>query len=317
EEIKIPFKVASIGETIGSNEETDEKIKSVIVEVVSDGIPLLKSENNSTRGLPCSIKSFMVIPLKIRNKIFGVLTALSDGISSNFFTEKELYYLSFMTQNAAHSIENHALYENIYENFFATLYALVKTTEARDPYTQEHSDRVTAIAISIAKAFQCSLEDIDTLNFAGRLHDIGKIGIRDNILLKPGSLTQEEYEKIKEHPVIGANIVGHIGLWDKEKIIIRCHHECFDGRGYPLKLKGEEIPFLSRILSVADVYDALSSDRAYRKKMEEAQIFKIITDGRGRQFDPCVVDMFLKLYESGIISKSLEEFSNMEINFKR
>ena len=107
------------------------------------------------------------------------------------------------------------------------------------------------------------------IKLAALMHDIGKIGIPDRILLKEGRLTDEEFDCIKKHPVIGANIVARLGLWDREKNIIRCHHERIDGRGYPDGLTGEEIPMLGRILSVADVYDAIASDRAYRKKMEE------------------------------------------------
>ena len=142
---------------------------------------------------------------------------------------------------------------------------------------------------------------MDILNFAGHLHDIGKIGIRDDILLKPGRLTPEEFEKIKEHPVIGANILEQLGLWERERLIIRCHHERYDGTGYPDGLKQQEIPLLARILSVADVYDAMASDRAYRKKMEESLILKIIREGSGSQFDPTIVDAFLKAYNEGLI----------------
>jgi putative nucleotidyltransferase with HDIG domain len=242
----------------------------------------------------------MLVPLKIREKIFGVLTATITNGSSRF-NEKDLYYLSFMTNKAAYTIENLALYENIYENLFSTLYAFVRTIEARDPYTQQHSSRVTSIAVAIGKEMNCTTEELDILNFSGMLHDIGKIGIRDDILLKPGRLTKEEFEKIKEHPSIGASIVEQLGLWDREKEIIRCHHERWDGGGYPKGLKQEDIPVLARILSVADVYDAIASDRAYRKKMEEARILKIINEGAGSQFDPQVVDVFNKLYAEGVI----------------
>ena len=160
-----------------------------------------------------------------------------------------------------------ALYENIYENLFATLYAFVEAIEARDPYTKQHSSRVTELAVSIGKEMGCSDEELDLLSFSGNLHDIGKLGIPDSILLKPGPLTGTEFEAIKKHPIIGANIVGHLGLLTAEQKIILHHHERWDGKGYPDGLKGESIPFLSRILSVADVYDAMASDRAYRKKL--------------------------------------------------
>jgi response regulator RpfG family c-di-GMP phosphodiesterase len=282
--------------------------EKLIMETVSDEIPLLISDNNGARGLSLEIRSLMVVPLKIRDKIFGVLTA-SACVDDSRFNEKDLYYLSFLTQNAAHAVENLALYENIYENLFATLYAFVRALEARDAYTQRHSNRVTGLSLLIGKNLGVSTEELDILNVAGRLHDIGKIGIRDDILLKPGKLTKEEFEKIKEHPVIGADIVGQLGLWDREREIIRCHHEWFDGSGYPDGLKAEAIPLLSRILFVADTYDAMASDRAYRKRVPEPIIVATIEQGAGTQFDPVVVDLFLKLHAEGKISRTNPEFN--------
>jgi len=280
-------------------------IFNLIREVVSDEIPLLISQNNGARGLPRDLLSLMLIPLKIRQKVFGVLTA-GIATGANRFSEKDLYYLSFMAQSAAQSIENLALYENIYENLFATLYAFVNAVEARDLYTRQHSSRVTGISLIIGRQLGCSGEELDILNFAGHLHDIGKIGIRDDILLKPGRLTTDEFEKIKQHPAIGANILEQMGMWEKERQIIRCHHERFDGQGYPDGLKRQQIPFLARILSVADVYDAMASDRAYRKRMEEGVILKVIREGAGSQFDPEVVAAFNAVYNQGAILHYME-----------
>ncbi len=208
--------------------------------------------------------------------------------------------MSFITQKAASAIENIALYENIYDNLFATLYAFVTALEVRDLYTRKHSTRVAKYADMIASEMGCSEEEMDIINFAGSLHDIGKIGIRDDILLKPGRLTDEEYEKIKEHPVIGADIISKLGLWDREMEIIRHHHERFDGDGYPDRLQGLEIPKLSRILCVADSFDAMASDRAYRKKMEKNEVLDIIKENSGTQFDPEVVKAFLTIADQDL-----------------
>jgi putative nucleotidyltransferase with HDIG domain len=278
---------------------------TLIMEVVSDQIPLLISEHNGTNGLPAEINSAMIVPLKIRDKVFGVISAIVNQ-GQKRFAEKDLYYLSFLAQSAAQAIENLALYENIYENLFATLYAFVKAVEARDLYTRLHSSRVTGLSIVLGRQLGCSKEELDILNFAGHLHDIGKIGIRDDILLKPGRLTDEEFEKIKDHPVIGANILNQLGLWEKERQIIRSHHERFDGSGYPDGIKQQDIPFLARILSVADVYDAMASDRAYRKKMEDGVIIKIINEGDGTQFDPDVVAAFNQAYKAGRITSYMK-----------
>ena len=276
-----------------------EKMEKLILEIASDQLPLLISENNNDR-LPDDIRSCMIVPVKIREKTFGVLTTVIRN-GHKQFSEKDLYYLSFLTQNAAHAIENIALYENIYSNFFSTLLAFVKAIEVRDPYTQQHSTRVTDISLLLGKELKCTAEELEILNFAGPLHDIGKIGIPDDILLKPGRLTVEEYEKIKEHPVLGADIVGKLGMWDREQEIIRCHHERFDGTGYPDGLRNNEIPLLARILSVADAFDAMASDRAYRKKMPIERVVKIIQEAAGSQFDPMVVEAFFKLYHAGAI----------------
>ena len=290
--------VMTTGEKGSSLTNEKSNLEHLIMEIASDEIPLLVSENNGGSRIPANILSATIVPLKIREKVFGVLvTAVEQGETR--LTEKDLYYLSFMSQNAANAIENLALYENIYENLFATLYAFVNALEVRDLYTQQHSSRVTEISIVIGEALGCTSEELDVLNFAGHLHDIGKIGIPDNILLKPGRLNREEFETIKTHPVIGANIVEQLGLWEMERQIIKYHHERYDGTGYPEGLKGDKIPFLARILSVADVYDAISSDRAYRKKMEESKVLSIITEGSGTQFDPQIVEVFLDLYHQG------------------
>jgi putative nucleotidyltransferase with HDIG domain len=325
ESVKQPFEVASAGTPVtqmgnkntkncrqpppkskgGKPAAEHSSILDLIMEVGSDEIPLIISQNNGARGLPSDLLSAMLVPLKIRDKVFGILTTgIREG--DNRFNEKDLYYLSFMAQSAAQSIENLALYENIYENLFATLYAFVNAVEARDLYTRQHSSRVTEISLIIGKHLGCSVEELDILNFAGHLHDIGKIGIRDDILLKPGRLTEDEFEKIKQHPAIGANILEQMGMWEKEREIIRCHHERFDGTGYPDGLKDKQIPFLARILSVADVYDAMASDRAYRKRMEERMILKVIHEGSGSQFDPDIVAAFVAAHERGTISRCME-----------
>ncbi|MGA6925748.1 MAG: HD domain-containing phosphohydrolase [Desulfosarcina sp.] len=280
-------------------------INQLILDNCEEDKPLLIQENSNLRGLPAAIRSLMLVPLNIRKKVFGVL-AVSVLTGDVRFSEKDLYYMSFMTNKAAYAIENIALYENIYENLFATLYAFVRAIEARDPYTEQHSNRVTRIANELCRAMGASQEEQDILNVAGQLHDIGKIGIRDDILLKPGRLTDEEFRIIKEHPVIGANIVERLGLWDREKNIIRCHHERFDGKGYPDGLAGEAIPMLARILSVADVYDAIASDRAYRRRMEEDKILQIMYGGAGTQFDAGVIDVFRSLYDQGLLKVIIE-----------
>ncbi len=278
------------GKAIGDADFIENKL---IKKVADDGMPFLIRGNNGNGNV-------MAIPLKIRSEVFGILF-LFIRAGRGCFSEKDLYFSNFLAQKASFSIENLALYENIYENLFSTLYAFVETIEARDSYTKQHSSRVSSYAMAIAREIGCSQEEIDELNVSGNLHDIGKIGIPDSILLKPGRLTDKEYEVIKKHPVIGSNIIGHFNLWSLEEKIIRHHHERWDGKGYPDNLRENEIPFLSRILAVSDVYDALTSDRSYRKKMREDVALNIIIENAGSQFDPKIVDVFLKLHSQGKI----------------
>ena len=263
-----------------------------INKVADDKIPLMINDNE--KG------GVMAIPLLIKSNVFGVLVLLinDNGIH---FQRKDLYFMNFLLKKASSLVENFALYENIFENLFAQLYAFVETIEARDSYTKQHSHRVSLYAMSIAGAMNCTQEEIDKLNVSGLLHDIGKIGTPDHILLKPGRLSDEEFNIIKKHPITGSNIIGHFGMWTDEQTIIRHHHERFDGTGYPDGLKGEEIPLLSRILSVVDVYDALTSDRSYRKRMREDDALKIIRENSGSQFDQNVVDAFFKSYKQNKI----------------
>ena len=270
---------------------------SFFADIIQDDTPCLIIRNTGENGIDASIQSFMAVPVKIREKTFGVVSAALTT-NTRRFTEKDIYYLNFIAQKAASAIESIALYENIYDNLFATLYAFVASAGGKGfLYKNALYTRVAEVAHRIGREMDCTDEELDVINFAGHLHDIGKIGIDDQILNKPARLTEEEYEKIKAHPAIGADIVGQLGLWEKEKVIIRHHHEFYDGRGYPDGLAGEEIPFLARIMSVADAFDAMASDRAYRKKMDKSKVVAIITECSGTQFDPVVVQAFLKVVD--------------------
>lgn len=274
-------------------------IENILARRMADGVPLLMGHACDATMSDAGIGSLIATPLKIRANTFGVVTGVMVKDRVSTFSEKDLYYLDFMARRAAFVIENVALYENIYENLFATLYAFVEAIEARDPYTKQHSTRMAEIALIIGKEMACSHEELDRLGFSGHLHDIGKIGIPDSILLKPACLTEYEFDVIKKHPTIGANIIGHLGLMCEEQKIIRHHHERWDGSGYPDGLQCEAIPFLSRILAVADVYDAMASDRAYRKRIPEHIIVDTIRENAGTQFDEKVVTAFLGAYEKG------------------
>jgi putative nucleotidyltransferase with HDIG domain len=233
-------------------------------------------------------------PLRIRSELFGFLMTSRNGNGSeaSYATEEKL--LDFLMKKAALAIENMALYESLIGNFYGILKSLVNALEAKDPYTGKHSERVTKYAVRIARVMECSTTQVEALQTVGYLHDIGKIGIADRILNKPGPLSSEEYEIVKKHPAIGDSIVADLGFASQERAIIRHHHESWDGRGYPDGLEKGNIPILARIVSVADAFDAMTSRRAYREAMSVDEAIREIRINRGRQFDPDVADAFIE-----------------------
>ncbi len=236
--------------------------------------------------------SFLSIPLSLNNEVFGILNLAekTDGLG---FSEDEVYLALNFAKKAALRIENNALYDVLYNNLVSALKSLVITIEARDPYTRHHSERVTSYSLEIAEIMGLSENDKEAIKFGGYLHDIGKIGVRDTVLLKPDRLTDEEIEEIRQHTVIGDNIMKPLNFFDKEKPIIRNHHERFDGTGYPDGLKGEEIPIIVRIIALADSYDAMTSSRPYRKARTHEYALEEMVRCSNTQFDPEVVKAFL------------------------
>jgi HD-GYP domain-containing protein (c-di-GMP phosphodiesterase class II) len=173
--------------------------------------------------------------------------------------------------------------------------ALLRTLSARDPYTGYHSNRVTNIALRFGRSLGLSAPELETLSNAGYLHDIGKIGVSDSILLKPGPLTPEERAIIETHPLIGEKIVEPLDFTSQEKDLILLHHEHWNGQGYPHGLSGPRIPFLCRLLALADVFDALTSDRPYRQAFSIGAALDEIEAQAGCQFDPDLAQRFVHL----------------------
>jgi putative nucleotidyltransferase with HDIG domain len=184
-----------------------------------------------------------------------------------------------------------------------TVTTLSNAVDARDPYTAGHSERVAKISLQIGKALGLNKNQLDKLEISALFHDIGKLGVPDNILLKPGKLNKEEFEKIQEHPSIGVNILKNIDFLKDSFPIILHHHEKYAGGGYPDGISGDDIPFESRIICIADAYDAMTSDRPYRKGMSHEEAIAEIKRFKGLQFDPKVADAFLKLDESKLSPK--------------
>jgi response regulator RpfG family c-di-GMP phosphodiesterase len=244
-------------------------------------------------------QSGIVIPVFIKNELLGLLSVWEKQEHLPF-TEEEVLLLLTLCRKAALSLENQFLYESLYQSLLETLKALVTTLEARDPYARAHSQRVSHYATALAAMMGCSKEEQDIVTVAGFLHDIGKVGICDAILLKSEPLTPAEYETIKTHPIIGEQIVQHLGYFSKERSIIRHHHEWWDGRGYPDGLMQHQIPFLARVLTVADAFDAITSNRPYRAGRSFREALEELDCWAGIQFDTDAVNAFRHVVESDL-----------------
>ncbi len=282
--------------------------------VMTSGKPLLvKKDPNAVFGPQGERKayktdSYVSIPLTIKGETFGVLN-LTDKCDGSTFDEGEVLLLLSLARKAALNIENSILYESLYNNLINTLQCLVSTLEAKDHYTQKHSERVTNLAVEIAKQMGCRQEEVESLRFAGLLHDIGKIGIHDAVLQKSEGLTKEEFRLVKNHPIVGENIIRPLGLLPMENAVVRNHHERWDGRGYPDGFEGEGIPLLARVLAVADSWDAMISDRPYRAaKTAEAATLEL-KRCTGSQFDRRVVEAFLQMDPSNLDLSALGQGS--------
>ena len=177
--------------------------------------------------------------------------------------------------------------------------------DAKDPYTNGHSKRVAVYTQRIAEEFGYSGDELDRIYYVALLHDSGKIGVPDNILGKPGKLTDEEFEIIKSHTVLGGNILSHFKSLKGAGEGALYHHERYDGKGYPEGKAGEEIPFIARMICVADSYDAMNTDRVYRKKLTKEQIISEIEKNKGKQFDPVVAEVMLTLLHNDDLPKEI------------
>ena len=189
------------------------------------------------------------------------------------------------------------LYTKMRKVYLDTIRALAAAIDAKDPYTKGHSERVAKTSVALALELNLSDRDIENIEYTALLHDIGKIGIADNILGKRSSLTDKEFDKIKEHTVMGAKIIEPVDFLKNSYKAIYHHHERYNGKGYPDGIKSEDIPILARIIAVADAYDAMGSDRPYRKKLSHNKILRELKEQSGKQFDPEVVKALISVLD--------------------
>jgi putative nucleotidyltransferase with HDIG domain len=239
------------------------------------------------------INTFVILPLFIKQKLEGMI--ILGSLDSSAPDQEDLHHARQLADQVAVALSNAQLIEELDLLNWGTLTALARTVDAKSPWTAGHSERVTENALKIGRVLGLTPNELENLHRGALLHDIGKIGVPASILDKPGKLTNEEYEIIQEHPRAGARILEPIAAYAPIIHIVLQHHEHFNGEGYPVGLAREDISLGARILAVVDVFDALISDRPYRKGLEQEATLKIIKQESGKQFDPKVVRAFLEV----------------------
>jgi putative nucleotidyltransferase with HDIG domain len=299
--------------------------QGIIGHVIECGEPVLVSDVGADQrhfsGVDQSsgleTQSILAVPLRTptvvlgsergvtESKIIGGIEAINklDGR----FNERDIELLNTIADQAATVLLLSRLYEDANELFLDTISAITAAIDAKDPYPRGHSQRVSDFSTIMAKELGLPTKTVHHIRVGGLLHDVGKIGIPDTILTKPDRLTAEEFEKMKTHPTIGANIMKEVRMLQSELPVLAEHHERMDGKGYPNGLIDEQISLAGRIVAVADVFDALTSDRPYREALSAEEALEILNSNRGTHLDSQCVDAFINAYIQGKIKTQREQ----------
>jgi len=293
---------------INLDEESFKVSRTIVTRVAESGEPILTTNaqddprfNSQMSIAAFQLRSILCAPLKIKNELIGVIY-VDNRARSGIFQESELVMIKAFADQAAVAIDNAQLFENLQESnrelqeaYQATLEGWVQALDMRDKETEGHTQRVTILTERLARAMGVEGDALINIVRGALLHDIGKMAIPDGILLKPDKLTEAERTLIQKHPQYAYDMLKRIEFLLPAIDIPYCHHEKWDGTGYPRGLKGEEIPFAARIFPVVDVWDALISDRPYRKGYPQAEVRERIKADSGKHFDPRVVEAFFAL----------------------
>lgn len=247
---------------------------------------------------PYPVTSLLSVPMITSGKVLGVIT-LSDKHGGEEFSTNELKLLETIARQAAIALENARLFAEVRELFLSTVKSLASAIDAKDPYTHGHSLRVAYYSAVIAKQLSLPAEQREEVYLAAILHDVGKIAIPETILLKPSSLTPHEWETMKQHPLHSAHILSQVKQFEQIARVVRHEHERYDGSGYPDGLTAEQIPLASRIIAIADAYDAMTTSRSYRQGMAPEQAMQRLAKSTGSQFDPALFTQFQRAFEQG------------------
>ena len=291
----------------GTDHATAEKLAldiggDICRRVMESGEAVMEARAQESKAeSPLNPRAVLCVPITLRGTPLGVLFLANYQLGHAFSADHRNLVTELATQ-AAVAIDNARLFKDREDVIFQSLVALANTSDARDRYTAGHSQRVTQYALMIARQMKYSPNDQSAwvrLERGARLHDIGKIGVPDEILRKPGKLTGDEFEKMKSHTTVGFNILSALKMLTDELVIVRSHHERYDGKGYPDRKKDDELPMFAWIVSAADAIDAMTSDRPYRKGMSLEVAIDQVREGAGTHFHPDVAEAVLDAAENG------------------
>jgi HD-GYP domain-containing protein (c-di-GMP phosphodiesterase class II) len=234
-------------------------------------------------------RPFVIAPIALDGGRFGCIAVAPPNDAE--FTERQQRLLAGIAHQAKLALTNAGNFRSLERTFLETVEALANALEANDEYTSSHARWITDFALRVGEGFGLDGRALKRLELGALFHDIGKIGIPETILSKPGPLTDDERELIERHPALGEKIIAPIDRLEDVRPIVRHCHERYDGTGYPDRLKGEEIPLESRIILVCDAYHAMITDRPYRKRLSDEEALRRLEEGAGTQFDPRVVEV--------------------------
>jgi len=295
--------------TMNLNKKVERVDKDFIKIVMENRAGVIVNDTHADERInseKCVLSSLICVPLIVKTKVIGAIIIGSEQQIE--YKAQDLKLCNTIAVQAGASIENARLYDALKDTFFDTVQTLSEIIEMRAATSKGHTKRVINYSLNIAKALGLSGVELVKVKLAAMLHDIGNIGIRDELLRKKDNLTGEEFEIIKNHPILGAEIVKRIDQLRDTAPIIRAHHERYDGTGYPDGLKGEEIPLAARIISVADAFDEMTNENGENLSLYFGS--EALKNNRGSQFDSDIVDLFFNIYKD----KTLEEMQEFMLS---
>jgi HD-GYP domain-containing protein (c-di-GMP phosphodiesterase class II) len=298
-----------------------QRYQTDVNKILANGKSKINNRNNNggsaeldhaSQLLNYQVDSMVFIPLISKGRPLGLLQLINKQDGNNF-SHRDLRLCNAFASQAAVIIDNSMLFSNQEKLLISLIKSLTSALDARDPYTKGHSERVSKLSLLIGQSIGLENKQLEIIQQAALLHDVGKIGICDNVLLEPGPLDDEKWQVMKSHPEIGAKIIEQIeprnfmhSVWEG----VMFHQEKYDGSGYPQHLKGADIPLVARIIAIADAYDAMTSDRPYRKGLHPQAALNEIRQCSGTHFDPDLADSFLSFVESIGIDNLMEYLNN-------